>query len=129
MQIHEHVFLEVGFLVVDCDRVVVAVEPVDEGLDGRLVEVAEVGGGLPGLLAQHEELGGDETECVDHDFAFDGLDGVDDDGDGAGGELLEGLLCVDVHAGEPAAEAGVGVVPANDDFGAVTGGGGVSGGL
>ena len=51
MQVHEHVFLEVGFLVVDCDGVVVAVEPVDEGLDGGFIEVSEVGGGLPGLLA------------------------------------------------------------------------------
>ena len=59
----------------------------------------------------------DEAEGVDDDFAFDGLDGVDDDSDGAGGELFEGLLRVDVDGGEPAAEAGVGVVPADYCFG------------
>ena len=85
---------------------------MDEGLDGGLVEVAEVGGALPRLLAQHECLRVDEAEGVDDNFALDGLDRVDDDGDGAGRELLEGLLRIDVDGGEPAAEAGVGVVPA-----------------
>jgi hypothetical protein len=47
------------------------------------------------------------------------LDGVDDDGDGARRELFEGLLRVDVDGGEPAAEAGMGVVPADDGFRAV----------
>ena len=78
--------------------------------------MAQVGGGLAGFLAEHEGLWIDEAEGVDDDFAFDGLDGVDDDGDGAGGELLEGLLGVDVDGGEPATEAGVGVVPTNDCF-------------
>jgi len=96
-----------------------AIEAVDEGLDGGFVEVAEVGRGLAGFLPQHEGLRVDEAEGVDDDFAFDGLDGVDDDGDGARGELLEGLLRVDVDGGEPAAEARVGVVPADDCFGAV----------
>jgi len=118
VQVHEHVFLEMGFLVIDSYAIVVAVEAMDEGLNGGFVEVAEVGGGLPRFLAEHQELRGDEPKCVDDDFAFDGLDGVDDDCDGARGELLEGLLCVDVYAGEPAAEAGVGVVPADDNFGA-----------
>lgn len=73
--------------------------------------MTEVRGALAGFLAEHQGLGVDEAEGVDYDFAFDGLDGVDDDGDGAGGELFEGLLCVYVDGGEPAAEAGVGVVP------------------
>lgn len=42
-----------GFLVVDCNRVVVSVQPVDECLDGGFVEMAEVGGGLSGFLAHH----------------------------------------------------------------------------
>jgi hypothetical protein len=50
-------------------------------------------------------LGVDEAESIDDDFALDGLDGVNDDGDGAGGELLERLLRVDVDRGQPAAEA------------------------
>ena len=90
---------------------------MDQGLDTGCVEVAEVGGGLSRFLPEHEGLRVDEAEGVDDDFAFDGLDGVDDDGDGAGGELFEGLLRVDVDAGEPAAEARVGVVPAYYCFG------------
>jgi hypothetical protein len=59
----------------------------------------------------------DEAEGVDDNFAFDGLDGVDDDGNSTRGELLKGLLGVDIDAGEPAAEARVRVVPSNDCFG------------
>ena len=71
---------------------------------------------MPGFLAHHEGLRGDETEGVDDNFAFDGLDGIDDYGDGAGSELLEGLLGVDIDGREPAAEAWVGMVPANYSF-------------
>jgi hypothetical protein len=62
-----------------------------------------------------------EAEGVDNDFAFYGLDGVDDDSDGAGCQLLKGLLCVDVDGGEPAAKAGMRVVPAY--YGFLPGGG------
>ena len=92
------------------------VQAVDERLDGWFVQMPEIRGRLPRLLAQHECLRVDEAEGVDDDFALDGLDGVDDDGDGARGQLFEGLLRVDVDAGEPAAEAGVRVVPADDGF-------------
>lgn len=58
-------------------------------------------------MAHHKSLWVYESEGVDDNFAFYGLDGVDDYGDGAGGELLEGLLCINVDGGEPAAEAGM----------------------
>ena len=79
-----------------------------------------------------------QPKCVDDDFAFDGLDGVDDDGDGARVELFEGLgnatrglglritalkkakphlLRVDIDAGKPASETRVRMVPADDSFG------------
>jgi hypothetical protein len=60
--------------------------------------MTEIGGCLAWFLAEHEGLGVDKTEGVDDDFALDRLDGVDDDGDGARGELFEGLLGVDVDA-------------------------------
>jgi hypothetical protein len=107
VQVHQHVLLQRRLAVVDADRVVVAVEAVDEGLDGGLVEVADVGGGLAGLVAHHERLRVDEAEGVDDDLALDGLDGVDDDGDGARCQLLERLLCVDVDRRQPAAETGM----------------------
>lgn len=43
-----------------------AVEAVDECLDGGLVEVPQVGGGLAWLLAQHHCLGADEAERINH---------------------------------------------------------------
>lgn len=78
---------------------------MDERLNRGLVEVANVGRGLAGLVAHHEGLRVDEAEGIDDDFALDRLDGVDDDGDGAGGELLERLLRVDIDRRQPAAEA------------------------
>ena len=74
--------------------------------------MTEIRGRLTGFLAHHEGLRIYEAEGVNDDFSLDGLDGVDDDGDGAGGELFEGLLGVDVDGGEPAAKAGMRVVPA-----------------
>ena len=117
VQVHEHVLLEPVLSVLDADAVVVAVQAVDERLDRRFVEVAKVGGGLAGFLAHHKGLWVDEPEGVDDDFALDGLDRVDDDGDGAARQGFEGLLGVDVDGGEPAAEAGMGVVPADYGFG------------
>ena len=81
-------------------------------MNGWFVEMAEIRGCLPRFLTHHKCLRVYEAEGIDDDFAFDGLDRVDDDGDGAGGELFEGLLGVDVDGGEPAAKARVGVVPA-----------------
>lgn len=124
VEAHQHALVDSGLGVADADAVVVTVETVDESLNGGLVEVAQVGSGLAGLLSEHEGLWVDEAEGVDDDLALDGLDGVDDDGDSARGELLERLLSVDVDGRQPAAEAGVGVVPADDGLWS---GGGVSG--
>lgn len=105
VQVHEHVLFQRRLSVVDADRVVVAVEAVDEGLDGGLVEVADVGRGLTGFVAHHEGLWVDEAEGINDDLALYGLNGVNDDGDGARCELLERLLCVDVDRRQPTAEA------------------------
>lgn len=83
------------------------IQTVDEGLDRGLVEVADIGGGLAGFVAHHERLWVDEAEGIDDDFALDGLDGVNHDGNGARCELLKGLLGVDVDGRQPAAEAGM----------------------
>jgi len=71
---------------------------------------------LSGFLAHHKSLRSDKAECINDDFTFHGLNGVDHYSDGAGSKLLEGLLGVDVDGGEPAAEAWVGVVPAYHCF-------------
>lgn len=95
------------------------VQAVDECLDRGLVEVADVGSGLARLLTEHKCLWVDEAESINDDFALYGLNGVNDDSDGARGELFEGLLRVDIDAGEPAAEARMRVVPADDCLWAV----------
>lgn len=69
---------------------------------------------MAGLLTQHQGLRVDEAEGVDNDLALDRLDGVDNDSNGAGGELLEGLLRVYIDRRQPAAKPRVGVVPSND---------------
>lgn len=93
-----------------------SVQTMDKGLNGRLVEVTDVGCGLARFLAKHERLRVDEAEGIDDDLALDRLDRVDDDGDGARGELLKRLLRVDIDTGQPAAESGMRVIPADDSL-------------
>lgn len=71
---------------------------------------------MAGFLAEHKGLRVDEAEGINYDFAFDGLDGVDDYSDSTRSELFEGLLSVDIDRGEPAAETGMGMVPADDSL-------------
>lgn len=87
---------------------------MDQGLNRGFVEVAQVGGRLTGFLTEHEGLWVDEAKRVNYDFAFDGLDGVHDYSDGAGGELFKGLLGIDIDGGKPAAEPGMRMVPADN---------------
>lgn len=54
-----------------------SVEPVNEGLDGWLVQVPQVGRGLSGLLTQHHRLRVDQSKRVDYHLALDALDGID----------------------------------------------------
>eukprot|EP01139_Manchomonas_bermudensis_P014509 Amastigsp_a508550_293.p2 type:complete len:190 gc:universal Amastigsp_a508550_293:602-33(-) len=75
-----------------------------------------VRGRLPRLATDHRHVRGDRAERIDDDLALDRLERVDDDGHRALVELLERLLCVDVHAREPAAKAGMRVVPAHNHF-------------
>ncbi len=114
MQVHQHILLEPRLAIVDADAVVMSVQAVDQRLDRRLVQVAQIRRRLPRLMAHHERLRVDQPEGVDDHFALDGLDRVDDDGHRACVELLEGLLRVDVDGRQPAAEAGVRVVPPDD---------------
>lgn len=82
--------------------------------------MAQVRCTLSGLLTKHQRLGVDQAESINDHFSFDRLDGIDDDGDGSGGELLERLLGVDIHARQPTTETRMGVVPANNGLGPAT---------
>lgn len=104
VQIHQHVLLQPRLPIVDRDAVVVAVETVDESLDRGFVQVAQVRGCLPWFLAHHDRLGLNETESINDNLALHRLDRVDDNGHGTRGELLKGLLGVDVDGRKPAAE-------------------------
>lgn len=68
-----------------------SVQSVNEGLDGGFIDVPDVGGGLARFLAEDDGVWVDETEGVNDDFPFYGLDGVDDNGYCAGVEGFEGL--------------------------------------
>ena len=76
-----------------------SIEAMNQGLYAGFVEMAQIRCCLSRLLAEHKSLRVDEAESIDHDFPFDRLDGVDDDGDSSGCQLLERLLGVDVDAG------------------------------
>lgn len=60
------------------------VQPVDQRLYTRLVQMPQIARGLTRLLAGNHILRVDASECVNDDFTADGLDRVDDDGHCAG---------------------------------------------
>ena len=114
VQVQQHLLLQLVGFVVDVDGVVVFVESFVHGLDRGFVQMAGHCCGLPRLLPGHGSFHVDEAEGVDDDLTPDWLDGVDNHGHALGVELFEWLLGVDIDAGEPAAETGVGVVPADN---------------
>lgn len=81
MQIHQHRLLELCLTIVDRDGIVVSVETVDKGLNGGFVYVSDVGCRLPGFLALQYGARINQTEGINHNFAFDGLDGVNNHSD------------------------------------------------
>ncbi|BAS99375.1 Os06g0703700, partial [Oryza sativa Japonica Group] len=111
----QHPLLPLLHPVADGERVVVPPEAVDERHRRRPRDGADVRRGLPRLAArgaaEHHRHVVDEAERVHDHLPLDALHRVDHHGDGARVQLLEALLRGHVGAGEPAAEAGVGVVP------------------
>jgi hypothetical protein len=79
----------------------------------RVALCTEVGSGLAGGLSHHHKLRVDGAEAVNDDLALDTLNRVDHHCHRALVQRLKTLLCVNIDAGQPAAEAGVRVVPAH----------------
>mmetsp|Transcript_16222 Transcript_16222/g.26568 ORF Transcript_16222/g.26568 Transcript_16222/m.26568 type:complete len:280 (-) Transcript_16222:40-879(-) len=114
VQVEKHLLLELVLAVTDADRVVIAVETMDQGLDGGLVEVTDVGSGLTGFT--DGELWADGTEGINDDLSLDTLNGINDDSDSTTVELLETLLSADIDSREPASESRVRVVPSDNSL-------------
>ena len=68
-----------------------------ERLNAGFLKIPDVSGGLAWFLTQYVDLRADESEGVDDDFFLHFLDGVNDESDGARIQLLERLLCVNIH--------------------------------
>lgn len=68
LELGQHALLAGVLAEVDGDGVVVAVDAVDEALDGRLVQVAGVGRRLAGLVSEHDRFGVDQPKGVDDDL-------------------------------------------------------------
>jgi len=66
-----------------------SIEPVNERLNAWLVNVANIGCSLAWLLSHHDGVRINKTECVNDDFSFNRLDGVNDDCYGARLQRLE----------------------------------------
>lgn len=88
---NSYLFLQLVLAVVNDNGVVMAVETMNQRLDGRLVQVANVGGGLAGLLIEEHQLRVDGAEGVNHDLALDGLDGINHHGHSTLVQLLKTL--------------------------------------
>ena len=73
-----------------------SVETMNEGLDGRLVEMTQVRCALTRFLTKHKRLRVDESESIDDNLSLDGLNGINNNGNSSRCQLFEGLLCVDI---------------------------------
>lgn len=73
-----------------------SVETVNEGLDGRLVEMTQVRCALTRFLTKHKRLRVDESESIDDNLSLDGLNGINNNGNSSWCQLFEGLLRVDI---------------------------------
>jgi len=73
-----------------------SVETMNEGLDGRLIEMTQVRCALTRFLAKHKRLRVDESESIDDNLSLDGLNGINNNGNSSRCQLFEGLLCVDI---------------------------------
>jgi len=73
-----------------------SVETVNEGLDGRLIEMTQVRCALTRFLTKHKRLRVDESESIDDNLSLDGLNGINNNGNSSRCQLFEGLLCVDI---------------------------------
>lgn len=95
-------------------------------LRGRFDDVSAIAGALERRGGKHAGGVREEAERVDYDVALHGLDGIDHHRHAALVGFFEHLevkgsgkehgLGVDIDGGEPAAKAGMGVVPTDDVF-------------
>ena len=93
-----------------------SVEAVDERLNGRFVQVTQVRCALTWLLSKHERLWVDESEGINDNLALDGLDGVNNNGNGSRCQLFKGLLCIDINRRKPATKTRMRMVPSNNSL-------------
>ena len=89
VQIHQHRLLQLRLPVVHGDRVIMPVQPMDQGLNAGLVDMTDIGCRLTGLLTSEDCMWVYESEGVNDDLSFDRLNGVDHDRDRTGGEGFE----------------------------------------
>mmetsp|Transcript_9898 Transcript_9898/g.15865 ORF Transcript_9898/g.15865 Transcript_9898/m.15865 type:complete len:221 (+) Transcript_9898:722-1384(+) len=92
------------------------IESMNKCLNRRLLKMSNVARGLTRFLSQHHKLRIDQTEAVNDDLSFDGLDGVHNQGDSSAIESLKGGLCVDISRRKPATKPRMGVIPSYDHF-------------
>ena len=111
VKVHEHLLLQFVLAVINDDGVIVAIEAMNECLNGGFVEMPNGGSGLPRFLPQHHELRINETKTVNHDLSLHGLNGIHHQRHRAGIERLEGALGIDVRARQPAPEPGMRMIP------------------
>jgi hypothetical protein len=69
--------------------VVLSIQIVYQSLNTRLVQMPNVTRRLPCLLSTHDRMRIDSPERINNDFSPDGLNRIDNDGDGARVQLLE----------------------------------------
>lgn len=114
IKIQQHFLLQLISSVVNVDRVIIFIQSFIHSFNGGFIKIPIDRGSLPGLLTRHGSFHIDKSKSINDDFSPDGLYGVDDNSHTFGVELLERLLCVNIHTGEPAPETGMRVIPSDN---------------
>lgn len=71
---------------------------------------------MSGFLTHNDGLWLDESEGINDNLAFNGLNRIDDHSYSAGGKLLKRLLGVDIDGRKPAPESRMRVIPTDNGF-------------
>ena len=79
VQIHQHGLLKIRLPVINCNRVIVSIQAVNEGLYRWLIDMTDIRGRLPRLSSGNDSVGIDEAEGINDYLAFHRLDGINYD--------------------------------------------------
>mmetsp|Transcript_10239 Transcript_10239/g.21461 ORF Transcript_10239/g.21461 Transcript_10239/m.21461 type:complete len:286 (+) Transcript_10239:190-1047(+) len=114
IQIHEHLLLQLILPVINHNRIIMPIQPMNQCLNRRFMQMPNIRGSLPRLLPQHHQLGINQPKTIDDHLPLDRLNRIHHQRHRPGIQSLKRTLRIDIRRTQPAAEPGVGVIPPHD---------------